>query len=540
MATYYKDPATGQWVKQPGGSTGPAGANGKSAYELAVKNGFSGTEAQWLASLRGADGAAGPQGEKGDPGVDGAAGPKGEQGEKGDTGAAGAAGKSAYDYAKDGGYTGTEEAFAQKLAQELPTSLPNPNALTVNGIRYDGSEAVDITLEGSVTTDGETVTVLSDNLFDRTTVTMGQLFYHSSNGPVLTTSTDVCWAYVPLRGAGTYRTKVNFQEHGTFATRVPILTEDKVFLQNVTGTVTETGNRYAADLEFTITLDMVANGAALLAFDCHTTILSTVMIVKDIAYPSEYIPYGYIEVAVESENVYEKHDNILRGKTALFLGDSICAGTTTLADAEEYGYGWGGIIGKANHMVWKNYGRNGGTVTNLAAVAQERWLSTQLSNAIAAYPQADYILLEGGCNDADQMKDAGLGSIATGYATFDTTTFSGALENLIRTLLTAYPTAKVGYIIPQKMYVQNDHTATGHVHRRFFDRAVEICEKWGIPVLDLWKQNSMNPCLSSYYDSSLTADEANAAGKCYTDSQHLTLTGYRRITPQIEAFMRSL
>jgi hypothetical protein len=35
---------------------------------------------------------------------------------KGDTGSTGATGKSAYDYAKDGGYTGTEEEFAKRFA----------------------------------------------------------------------------------------------------------------------------------------------------------------------------------------------------------------------------------------------------------------------------------------------------------------------------------------------------------------------------------------------------------------------------------------
>ena len=35
---------------------------GKSAYAIAVDNGFVGTEAEWLTSLVGADGAAGPSG----------------------------------------------------------------------------------------------------------------------------------------------------------------------------------------------------------------------------------------------------------------------------------------------------------------------------------------------------------------------------------------------------------------------------------------------------------------------------------------------
>lgn len=54
------------------GAEGPAGA---SAYEVAVGNGFVGTEAQWLSSLKGADGAtgpAGPQGPQGEPGPAGA------------------------------------------------------------------------------------------------------------------------------------------------------------------------------------------------------------------------------------------------------------------------------------------------------------------------------------------------------------------------------------------------------------------------------------------------------------------------------------
>lgn len=41
-----------------------------------------------------------------------------EQGAKGDPGENGSDGKSAYQYAQDGGYTGTEEEFSQKLAED--------------------------------------------------------------------------------------------------------------------------------------------------------------------------------------------------------------------------------------------------------------------------------------------------------------------------------------------------------------------------------------------------------------------------------------
>ncbi len=47
------------------------GDNGKSAYEIAVTEGFEGTEKEWLESLKGEVGPEGPQGPKGDTGPQG-------------------------------------------------------------------------------------------------------------------------------------------------------------------------------------------------------------------------------------------------------------------------------------------------------------------------------------------------------------------------------------------------------------------------------------------------------------------------------------
>ena len=85
------------------------------------------------------------------PAVDGAnikgsAGQKGDTGATGATGPAGANGKSAYAYAVEGGYTGTEAEFAAKLAQE---KYANPEALTFTGAAagsYDGSQPLTVNI----------------------------------------------------------------------------------------------------------------------------------------------------------------------------------------------------------------------------------------------------------------------------------------------------------------------------------------------------------------------------------------------------------
>lgn len=56
----------------------------------------------------------------------------------------GADGKSAYQYAQEGGYTGSDAEFAEKMAEE---KFANPNALTFTGAvagTYDGSEPLTV------------------------------------------------------------------------------------------------------------------------------------------------------------------------------------------------------------------------------------------------------------------------------------------------------------------------------------------------------------------------------------------------------------
>ena len=82
--------------------------DGLSAYQIAVNNGFSGTETEWLNSLKGEKGEQGlkgdngsvgpqgPQGETGPKGDPGETGPKGDQGEPGPQGDTGPVGPDGY------------------------------------------------------------------------------------------------------------------------------------------------------------------------------------------------------------------------------------------------------------------------------------------------------------------------------------------------------------------------------------------------------------------------------------------------------------
>ena len=118
------------------GPAGPAGSDGQDGITPTI-----GDNGNWY--LGDTDTGKPSRGETGQAGADGRDGADGQPG---------ADGKSAYQYAVEGGYTGTEEAFAAKLAAEIPTALPNPNALTFTGAvtgRYDGSEPLTVNIPRS-------------------------------------------------------------------------------------------------------------------------------------------------------------------------------------------------------------------------------------------------------------------------------------------------------------------------------------------------------------------------------------------------------
>ena len=115
---YLGETDTGKPSRGEKGDTGPQGQQGLKGDkgEKGDKGDaftYADFTAEQLSALKG------PKGDTGDTG------PKGPQGIKGATGPAGAAGKSAYAYAVEGGYTGTETEFAEKLAQEQLTGTTN-------------------------------------------------------------------------------------------------------------------------------------------------------------------------------------------------------------------------------------------------------------------------------------------------------------------------------------------------------------------------------------------------------------------------------
>ena len=272
---------------------------------------------------------------------------------------------------------------------------------------------------------------------------------------------------------------------------------------------------------------------------------------------------------INKEKIPNFPKNPLLAKTALFDGDSICAGLTVGSSHPTYGYGWAGRIGTKNNMTWKNYGISGGTVAtdtyNWTSVPAEQidyssgqiyyrrvfgasatdtqyvqvpenewdgtrsllvrgnarhWEATSIDAMYAEYPDADYVILESCLNDG--FNDVPKGTvISDDFSPASTTTFTSAMEYMINRAITLFPNAKIGVIIPHREYHYTKIEQYNQITRT-------VCEKWGIPYIDLYKE------------SGICFNNATQKAVMFADNTHLTAAGYDMITDKIEAWMKTL
>ncbi len=143
------------------GNPGQDGANGKSAYAIAVEHGYEDSEEKWLLSLKGEKGDTGKRGEKGDTGLQGERGEKGETGQQGEQGPKGEKGEKG-----DAGVAGKDGfspiANVVKDGSAITITITDKNGTTT--VTLTEGAAVDLTPYAKTVYVDEKVQELSDSL----------------------------------------------------------------------------------------------------------------------------------------------------------------------------------------------------------------------------------------------------------------------------------------------------------------------------------------------------------------------------------------
>jgi hypothetical protein len=143
----------------------------------------------------------------------------------------------------------------------------------------------------------------------------------------------------------------------------------------------------------------------------------------------------------------------------------------------------------------RDYAHGGDTVSRITGQSMGCIL-TQVETYISAYPsdKPDVILIDGMANDHTQDRTVGtIVETSDKYyapedytATFDETTYTGALEKCFKLLRNQYLESIIIFVIPHKQ---------GRYDEKWIDllaSAREVCEKWSIAVVDMDIDGELN------------------------------------------------
>lgn len=235
--------------------------------------------------------------------------------------------------------------------------------------------------------------------------------------------------------------------------------------------------------------------------------------------------------AQESLDSSIESESILSGKTALFCGDSICAASvydkTTLSKT-----GWAGRIAYYYGMTSTNKGKDG------ASVSTKR-VGNRILDQITAMKNNtyNYVILHGGVNDAMDSAIVGKKVESFDVSDFNTDTFAGGLEELFYYAKEYFgDDTQFGYIINFKTPKSGWGGATRNM-TRYVEVAIEICDKWDIPYLDLYNDDNFNNNLMKV-DTSENLNEVNGYGGI--DLLHPNTAGYEVLYKVVGDWMETL
>lgn len=270
------------------------------------------------------------------------------------------------------------------------------------------------------------------------------------------------------------------------------------------------------------------------SFLCITLALLMLAAIPCAAAESTFSKYKTIptEHGAVSEFASDVTESPLYQKSIAFFGDSLCYARIERGDSNDEATvrkaGYAGRIATKYDMTLHALGVSGSTfaVTGQTGVIPNKIQFEKDNTPKAEREAVDFVVLEGGVNDISAK--APLGTISEDGKNLNKNTLAGGVEYAIQLAQQTYPNAEIYFLIMYQMpRDKNEFRSDPEIAGQYMDLIIEICEKYKIPYLDFFHDETFNRDVFKINTTEFVGG----------DGIHMTVKGYDTLTPYIISWL---
>lgn len=350
---------------------------------------------------------------------------------------------------------------------------------------------------------------VSGNLFDKTTLTTGK--YLDNTGALLDTTIINLGDYIPVIPLASYSVPKGYSTQGGMYDR------NKNYIGAIPHPAASTGTTWT----FTLPTNCYFVRLNVLNGD-----INTFMLVSGTSYPSSYSSYGI---------------------TIPWLKLSSAGAVSKWASKK-----WGVIgdsITEHNFRTTKNYhdyiaDTIGCSVTNYG-VSGTGWRTPSSGGAQAIYQRIpsmssdlDLITVFAGTNDWGQT---GTPLVLGSFGDTTTSTLYGTIDNVIKQLVSKYLGKTIAVFTPLQRANGFVANSVGVTMEQIADAIIKVCNYYGVPVLDLYRNNNLSvwdSASNTYYFT--PSGTSIPTGSEAADGLHPNDNGHKVLADKILSFLNRL
>lgn len=363
---------------------------------------------------------------------------------------------------------------------DIPTKLPNPYALKINGVEYDGSKEVEITVTGGNSGGGTNINLFSfedaDDNFSWISGSAENMIYETSSSHGYKDTVNNRFVSLKAKDSGRFAVTGGLPDlpAGDYVLTAEVFIPSDYAHNHVNFGVCQIPSNKSNYVSKTITAKETWTEVSY-SFTVPESDLYTYIALMSYG---EDAPLYWRNIKVVSASASENggsadyDGNILKGKKWVVCGDSLSSSGYTSADGFDesvYIYQDGRFAGKNKVYPFMIGLRNNMNIVNLATGGQT--MAASSNSFMTRYTQvdadADYITIYLGTNDEGNGIPVGTLEDSTDA------TFCGAYNIAMEHILENHPFAHIGIVV------------ANHTNAEYMEMTRKMAERWGVPCLDL-------------------------------------------------------